>query len=78
MQERLETPDLFKSASLLCGGAHLLETRHDGRSFFFILSGNELFRSEVNYRSGLLKVNPLELKNQLNTLRDLIFESKRK
>ncbi len=78
MQERLETPDLFKSASLLCGGAHLLETRHDGRSFFFILSGNELFRKEVSYRTGHLKVNPLELKNQLNSLRDLIFESKRK
>ncbi len=72
MKERLETPDLFKSASLLCGGADLVKTRHQGRSVFFVLSGENLLQEEVSYKSGNLKINPLEFKIYLNRLRDLI------
>jgi hypothetical protein len=72
MKESLETPDLFKSASLLCGGASLVKTRSEGRSMFFILQGQDLKQKELCYKTGALRVNPLEFKVYLNRLRDLI------
>lgn len=73
MQEHLETQDLFKSASLLCSGARLSTTRHNGQSLLFVLSGDDLSQQDICYRTGKLKVNPLELKIHLNQLRDMIF-----
>ncbi len=72
MREKLETPDIFKSASLLCSGARLVRTRYEGRSVYFILQGENLLHTEVSYKTGSLKVNPLEFRIHLNLLRDLI------
>ena len=72
MKESLETPDLFKSASLLCSGASLIRTKNQGRSMIFILQGHNLKQEEVCYKTGTLRINPLEFKIYLNQLRDLI------
>lgn len=72
MRETLETPDLFKSASLLCSGARLVKTRHEGRSVYFVLYGEHLSIDEFNYKRGSLRINPLEFRVHLNHLRDLI------
>ncbi len=72
--ETLKTTDLFRSASLLCLGANLSEVERIRGEVHFILHGSDITRSDIAYRTGKSQVNPLQLKETLNLLRDLIFE----
>ena len=75
--ENIETDDIFRCASLLCMGAELAEVHKSGVHITFLMSGEELRRSDMNYRMGKARVNPLQLKENVNLLRDLIHENLR-
>ncbi len=75
--ETLETSDIFKGASLLCLGAELDGLHRKGKDVTFHLSGHKLQKEDIKYRTGQMQVNPLQLKESLNLLRDLIFEKNR-
>ena len=72
-----ESSDLFQSASLLCLGAELKGTEKRGRELFFLLEGDEIDKTCLAYRLGQTRVNPIQLRDTLNLLRDMIFENKR-
>ena len=75
--EILETDDVFKGASLLCMGATLEEVHRHHQTVTFTLKGENLNHEHMSYRLGKAQVNPLQLKETLNMLRDMIFEKKR-
>jgi hypothetical protein len=72
--ERISTSDIFKGASLLCLGAELDGLRRRGRDVTFYLKGTTVKKDDIRYRTGQVQVNPLQLKESLNLLRDLIFD----
>ena len=80
MRSTLEVTDLFKSAFLLCMGGNLSEVRvrNNGRRIAtFLITGPDLERFDNDYRTGRALVNPLELRESLNHLRDIMFEKLR-
>jgi hypothetical protein len=77
----LETTDLFRGAFLLCSGGDLSEVRvrNNGRRIAtFLITGPDLDRLDSDYRSGRALVNPVQLRESLNHLRDVMFENLRK
>ncbi len=76
--EELETSDLFKGAYLLCRGGRLLRTELSGRDHVvFVIKGEGLAAEDVRFRTGAATVNPLQLRETLNYLRDVVFEKTR-
>ncbi len=76
----LETTDLFKGAFLLCKGGTLSNVRveYNGRkTATFRITGNNLDRYNTDYVTGRALVNPTQLKNSLNHLRDVLFNKLR-
>ncbi len=81
MKGSLEVTDLFKGAFLLCMGARLdrVRVRHNGRRIAtFLITGKDLDRLDSDYRSGRALVNPVQLRESLNHLRDVMFDKLRK
>lgn len=79
-QKSLETTDLFKGAFLLCMGGNLANVRveFNGRkTATFLFTGNDLERYNIDYVTGRALVNPMQLKNSLNHLRDVLFNKLR-
>ena len=77
----LETTDLFRGAFLLCSGGDLAEVRvrNNGRKIAtFLITGPDLDRYDSDYRSGRALVNPVQLRESLNHLRDVMFDKLRK
>ena len=75
----IETKDIFRGAYLLCCGGRLSSTRMEGnRQMVFVISGQGLVERDLSYRMGQALVNPLQLRETLNLLRDIIFEKTRK
>ena len=77
---RLETTDLFRGAFLLASGGDLLEVRvrNNGRRIAtFLITGADLDRLDNDYRSGRALVNPVQLRESLNHLRDVMFDKLR-
>jgi hypothetical protein len=77
----LETTDLFRGAFLLCSGGDLAEVRvrNNGRHIAtFLITGPDLDRLDSDYRAGRALVNPVQLRESLNHLRDVMFENLRK
>ncbi|MCP4345040.1 MAG: hypothetical protein GY795_05880 [Desulfobacterales bacterium] len=75
-QPHLETTDLFKGAFLLCMGGNLANIRveYNGRkTATFLITGNNLEQYNTDYVTGRAMVNPTQLKNSLNHLRDILF-----
>ena len=72
--EHIETDDIFRCASLLCMGADLVEVHKSGVHITFQMTGKEIKADDMNYRMGKARVNPLQLKENVNLLRDLINE----
>ena len=73
----LEITDLFRGAYLLCHGGRLDGIRiREGRKRVasFLIHGQGLPELDRTYRSGRALVNPLQLKESLNHLRDELFE----
>lgn len=78
MTERLETTDLFKGAYLLCVGGivNSIRVTHLGRTTAtFLITGEGLDRHNTDYVTGNAMVNPVQLRNSLNHLRDLLFNT---
>ena len=77
---RLETTDIFHSAFFLCMGGDLQSvrfTQKNGRTAVFMITGRNLDRHDRDYRTGKARVNPLQLRDSLNRLRDALFAKKR-
>jgi hypothetical protein len=77
---RVETTDIFRGAFFLCQGGRLSNVRvkEDTRqvvSFLFEMDGID--RLDMDYRSGQALVNPLEFKESINHLRDILFNKLR-
>ncbi len=81
MQGTVEVTDLFKGAFLLCMGGRLerVRVRTNGRRIAtFLITGPDLARYDSDYRTGRALVNPVQLRESLNHLRDVMFEKLRK
>ena len=77
MQSTVEETDLFKSAYLLASGGDLDGIRikpGNRRIAAFLITGYDLEKLEMDYRRGTALVNPLQLRECLNHLRDMLFE----
>ena len=80
MKGTVEVTDLFKGAFLLCMGGRLdqVRVRNNGRAIAtFLISGPDLERLDSDYRCGRALVNPVQLRESLNHLRDVMFEKLR-
>jgi hypothetical protein len=80
MQTTLETTDIFRGAFFLTKGGklsdvHLSEDHRQIVSFRII--GENLTELDEAYRSGRATVDPLQLRESLNHLRDVLFKTKR-
>ena len=72
----LETTDIFRGAFYLCVGGRLEDIRFNGNgkqiaSFMFI--GPDLDEHDRAYRDGQALVNPVQFRESLNHLRDILF-----
>jgi hypothetical protein len=66
---------------LLCSGGDLAEVRvrNNGRRIAtFLITGPDLDQLDSDYRSGRALVNPVQLRESLNHLRDVMFDKLRK
>ena len=80
MKGIVEVTDLFKGAFLLCSGGDLAEVRvrnNGKRIATFLITGKDLDRLDRDYRSGRALVNPVQLRESLNHLRDVMFDKLR-
>ncbi|MFZ1985327.1 MAG: hypothetical protein WAU91_12995 [Desulfatitalea sp.] len=80
LQGTVEVTDLFKGAYLLCMGGDLAEVRvrnNGKRIASFLITGPDLERLDSDYRAGRALVNPVQLRESLNHLRDVMFEKLR-
>jgi hypothetical protein len=76
----LETTDIFRGAYLLASGGDLAEirVRNNGKRIAtFLITGKDLDRLDRDYRSGRALVNPVQLRESLNHLRDVMFKKLR-
>ena len=81
MKGTVEVTDLFKGAFLLCMGGRLdqVRVRNNGRRIAtFLITGKDLDRLDSDYRAGRALVNPVQLRESLNHLRDVMFDKLRK
>lgn len=80
MKGTVEVTDLFKGAFLLASGAQLAQVRvrNSGRTIAtFLITGKDLERLDRDYRAGRALVNPVQLRESLNHLRDVMFDKLR-
>lgn len=76
----LETTDIFRGAFFLCKGGDLrrIRIRNNGKRIAtFLITGHGLDKLDRDYRCGKALVNPLEFRESLNHLRDMLFEKLR-
>ena len=77
---RLETTDIFRGAFLLASGRDLAEVcvRKNGKPLAtFLIMGKNIDKLDRDYRSAKALVNPLQLRESLNHLRDVMFQKLR-
>ena len=77
MKGTVEVTDLFRGAYLLASGGSLagVRIRANGRRIAtFLITGKDLDRLDSDYRCGRALVNPVQLRESLNHLRDILFE----
>ena len=73
----LETTDIFRGAFFLCSGGDLAEIRirnNGKRIATFLFTGANLDRLDKDYMNGKALVNPVQFRESLNRLRDVMFE----
>ncbi len=76
----LETTDIFRGAYFLSCGGELRDVRireNGKRIATFLITGKDLDRLDRDYRAGRALVNPLQFRESLNHLRDILFEKLR-
>lgn len=75
--QTIETTDLFKGAYLLCSGGILYDIkfrRNSRQTASFVFEGHSLDKADNEYVTGKAIVNPLQYRETLNRLRDILFE----
>ncbi len=76
----LETTDIFRGAFFLCRGGELsgVHFRGNGKPIAsFLFTGTDLDKLDKQYRDGQALVNPLQFRESLNHLRDILFNKLR-
>jgi len=76
----LETTDIFRGAYFLCRGGELsgIRFRSNGKRIAsFLFTGRGLDKLDKQYRDGQALVNPLQFRESLNHLRDILFNKLR-
>ena len=77
----LETTDIFRGAFYLCMGSDLSNIRFktNGKQIAtFHFTGKDLHRHDKAYINGNATVNPVQFREALNHLRDILFEKMRR
>lgn len=75
---QMEITDLFKGAYFLTRSCRIKETRLvKGNQVRFIIEGENLAEEEERYQTGQATVNPLQLKECLNFLREKLTQTLR-
>jgi hypothetical protein len=74
MPNAIETADLYRGAYLLCQGGRIGDTRLARGQVLFVIEGEGVVEDDRRYRTGQALVNPVQLKESVNLLRDLVFE----
>lgn len=80
MRSSLETTDIFRGAFFLSKGGRLSGvsvTENGRRVVSFLIVGEDLAALDEAYRDGKAMVNPLQLRESLNHLRDVLFRALR-
>ena len=81
MRTCFETTDIFRGAFFLASGGELAEVRvrnNGKRIASFLFTGADLEKLDKDYMSGKAMVNPVQLRESLNRLRDVMFDKLRK
>ena len=75
---QMEITDLFKGAYFLTRSCRIKETRLvGGNQVRFIIEGENILEEEKRYQTGQASVNPLQLKECLNYLREKLTQTLR-
>ena len=82
MTSTLETTDIFRGAFYLCCGGRLEDIRfnhaeRDKQIASFMFTGPDLVEHDRAYRDGHALVNPVQFRESLNHLRDILFNQLR-
>jgi hypothetical protein len=73
-----EITDIFRGAFFLCNGGDLAGIKVNGdKVATFLIRGEGLIRLDREYRNGKALVNPLQFREALNYLRDILFNKLR-
>ncbi|MCD4817396.1 MAG: hypothetical protein K8S23_01745 [Candidatus Cloacimonetes bacterium] len=71
----LETTDIFRGAFYLCMGSDLEKIRFNHKQIAsFMFEGDDLVRHDKAYINGHALVNPVQFRQALNHLRDIMFK----
>ncbi len=76
----LETTDIFRGAFFMCMGGDLADIRfrqNGKRIASFMFTGHDLHKHDKAYINGHALVNPVQFREALNHLRDILFEQLR-
>ncbi len=76
----LETTDIFRGAFFMCMGGDLsdIRFRQNGKQIAsFMFTGPDLDKHDKAYINGHALVNPVQFREALNHLRDILFEKLR-
>jgi len=76
----LETTDIFRGAFFICMGGDLedIRFRQSSRQIAsFMFTGNNLHKHDKAYLNGHALVNPVQFREALNHLRDILFRQLR-
>jgi len=77
---KLETTDIFRGAFFMCMGGSLTDVRfrtNGKRIASFMFTGADLDKLDKDYMNGHALVNPIQFRESLNRLRDILFEKLR-
>jgi hypothetical protein len=77
MHNAIETSDIYRGAYLLCCGGRVMATRIERGQVNFLIEGEGVVEHDTRYRLGIALVNPVQLRETLNLLRDLVFKKLR-
>jgi len=75
--QSIETTDIFRSAYFLCNGGDLCGVNikeHGRRVAVFVIRGEDLEQLDRLYRNGKALVNPVQYRESITHLRDLLFD----
>jgi len=75
--QSIETTDIFRSAYFLCNGGDLCGVNikdNRRRIAVFVIRGEDLEQLDRLYRNGKALVNPVQYRESITHLRDLLFD----